>query len=69
MAAATKKEKKRKEETYPRMASTSRGHTTKLTQSILETFNIYGGNVDHICGGCLLNKHQLIALLPCRWSV
>jgi hypothetical protein len=39
MATATKK--KRKEEAYPGEAGASSGHTTKLKQSILETFNIY----------------------------
>jgi hypothetical protein len=42
MAAATKKEKKRKEEAYPWNAGTSSGHITNLKQSILETFDIYG---------------------------
>jgi hypothetical protein len=42
MAAATKK-KKRKEEAYPWKACASSGHITNLTQSILETFDIYGG--------------------------
>ncbi len=41
MAAATKKEKKRKEEAYPWKASASSGHITNLKQSILETFDIY----------------------------
>jgi hypothetical protein len=40
MATATKK--KRKEEAYPWKAGASSGHTTKLKQSILETFDIYG---------------------------
>jgi hypothetical protein len=39
MAAATKK---RKEEAFPWKAGPSSGHITKLKQSILETFNIYG---------------------------
>ncbi len=39
MAAAAKK--KRKEEAYPWKAGASSGHTTKLKQSILETFDIY----------------------------
>ncbi len=42
MAAATKEEKKRKEEAYPWKAGTSSGHITNLKQSILETFDIYG---------------------------
>jgi hypothetical protein len=41
MAAATKKEKKRKEEAYPMKAGTSSGHITNLKQSILKTFDIY----------------------------
>jgi hypothetical protein len=40
MATATKK--KRKEEAFPWKARASSGHTTKLKQSILETFDIYG---------------------------
>jgi hypothetical protein len=36
MAAATKKEKKRKEEAYPWKPGTSGGHTTNLKQSILD---------------------------------
>jgi hypothetical protein len=42
MTAATKKEKKRKEEAYLWKTGTSSGHITNLKQSILETFNIYG---------------------------
>jgi hypothetical protein len=42
MATATKKEKK--EEAYPWKAGASSGHTTKLKQSILETFDIHGLN-------------------------
>ncbi len=42
MAAATKKEKKRKEEAYPWKAGASSGHITNVKQSILETFDIYG---------------------------
>jgi hypothetical protein len=42
MAAATKKEKKRKEEALPWKAGASSGHITNLKQSILETFDIYG---------------------------
>jgi hypothetical protein len=38
MAAATKKEKKRK--AYPWKAGASSGHITNLKQSILETFDI-----------------------------
>jgi hypothetical protein len=41
MAIATTK-KKRKEEAYPWKTGTSSGHTTKLKQCILETFDIYG---------------------------
>jgi hypothetical protein len=41
MAAASKKEKKRKEEAYPWKAGASSWHITNLKQSILETFNIY----------------------------
>jgi hypothetical protein len=33
--------KKRKEEAYPWKAGTSSRHSTKLKQSILETFDIY----------------------------
>jgi hypothetical protein len=39
MAAATKKEKKRR--AYPWKAGSSSGHITNLKQSILETFDIY----------------------------
>ncbi len=35
------KKKKRKKEAYPWKAGPSRGHITKLKQSILETFDIY----------------------------
>jgi hypothetical protein len=42
MAAATKKEKKRKEEAYPWKTGASSGHIINLKQSILETFDIYG---------------------------
>jgi len=35
MASATRKEKKRKEEAYPRKAGTTNGHITNLKQSIL----------------------------------
>jgi hypothetical protein len=44
MATATKK--KRKEEAYPWKAGASSGHITKLKQSILETFDIYGEYID-----------------------
>jgi hypothetical protein len=44
MAAATKKEKERKEEAYPWKAGAGSGHITNLKQSILETFDIYGEN-------------------------
>jgi hypothetical protein len=36
--------KKTKQEAYPWKAGASSGHTTKLKQSILETFDIYGLN-------------------------
>ncbi len=36
--------KKRKEEAYPKKASTSSRHITNLKQSILETFDIYGSS-------------------------
>jgi len=39
MAAATKKEKKRR--SFPWKAGASSGHITNLKQSILETFDIY----------------------------
>jgi hypothetical protein len=42
MAAATTKEKKRKEEAYPWKAGARSRHITNLKQSILETFDIYG---------------------------
>jgi hypothetical protein len=48
MAAATKKEKKRKEEAYPWKTGASSGHITKLKQSILETFDICDRTID-IC--------------------
>jgi hypothetical protein len=44
MAAATKKEKKRRREAYSWTAGASSGHITNLKQSILETFEIYGQN-------------------------
>ncbi len=34
----------KKKEAYPWKAGTCSGHTTKLKQSILETFDIYGRN-------------------------
>ncbi len=40
MASATKK-KKREEEAYPWKAGASSGHITNLSQSFLETFDIY----------------------------
>ncbi len=42
MAAATKKEKKRKEEAYPWKAGASSGHITKLKRSIFAPYDIYG---------------------------
>jgi hypothetical protein len=43
MTTATKKEKKRKE-AYLLKAGASSGHTTKLKQSNLESFDIYASN-------------------------
>jgi hypothetical protein len=42
MAAATKKEEKRR--SFPWKAGTSSGHITNLKQSILETLDIYGSS-------------------------
>jgi hypothetical protein len=44
MTTATKK--KRKEEAYPWKAGASSWQITKLKQSILETFDIYGQSID-----------------------
>ncbi len=44
MTAATRKEKKQKEEAYPWKTCASGRHITNLKQSILETFAIYNVN-------------------------
>jgi hypothetical protein len=38
-----KEKNRKKEEAYPWKAGASSGHITNLKQSILETFDIYGG--------------------------
>ncbi len=58
MATATKK---RKEEAYPLKAGASSGHTTKLKQSILETFDIYGYNTV-----TMLQKHFFTSALGAK---
>ncbi len=40
--------KKRKEKAYPWKAGASSGHTTNLKQSILKTFDIYGGSPQNL---------------------
>ncbi len=54
MAAATKK--KRKEEADPCKAGASSGHITNLKQSILETFDIYGGSPNSFIHTLLMSQ-------------
>jgi hypothetical protein len=61
MATATKK--KRKEEAYPWKAGASSGHTTNLKQSILETFDIYGGNLLPFHGITFILCYETIVLV------